>query len=241
MKVLGQSQGDNRIGNPSNVDSAGPPSVNNGNQAPVPQHHQQQQRGPSSSNAPPARLAQNTAGPSNGNGSHAKSSAPPSNAPIFPIKSLNPYQNKWTIKARVLKKGEIKTWNNAKGSGQLFSVVLSDASGDIKATGFKEAVNLFYELLQEGSVYEISKATLKPANKQYNTTNNDYEMSFDQNTSICFVRNGVCQDESFNNSIFYSVPLTMMFLKSSTILLRSLTSPQSRQTLLLILLELSRK
>lgn len=197
--MLGQSQGDIRIGNPSNVDLAGPPSFNNGNQAPTPQ---QQQRGQSFTNAPPATLAQKTAGPSNGNGYHAKSSAASSNAPIFPIKSLNPYQNKWTIKARVLKKGEIKTWNNAKGSGQLFSVVLSDASGDIKATGFKEAVNLFYDLLQEGSVYEISKAALKPANKQYNTTNNDYEMSFDQNTSILYVRNGLFQDVSFNNSFF---------------------------------------
>jgi replication factor A1 len=32
-----------------------------------------------------------------------------------PIDSLNPYQNRWTIKARLTMKGDMKSWNNAKG------------------------------------------------------------------------------------------------------------------------------
>jgi replication factor A1 len=46
---------------------------------------------------------------------------------IQPIKALNPYQQRWTIKARVTSKGDIKTWNNSKGSGKLLSVDLLDA------------------------------------------------------------------------------------------------------------------
>ena len=34
----------------------------------------------------------------------------------IPIKALNPYSNKWSIKARITSKGEKRTWNNAKGS-----------------------------------------------------------------------------------------------------------------------------
>jgi replication factor A1 len=52
----------------------------------------------------------------------------PFTAGTMPIKSLNPYQNRWTIKARLLSKGDIKTWRNNKGEGKLFSVVFGDES-----------------------------------------------------------------------------------------------------------------
>ena len=41
------------------------------------------------------------------------------NVPITtPIASLTPYQNKWTIKARVTFKSGIRTWNKPSGSGR---------------------------------------------------------------------------------------------------------------------------
>jgi replication factor A1 len=115
----------------------------------------------------------------------AKQPTPKAPTPgIMMIKSLNPYQNRWTIKARVLSKPPIKTWKNAKGEGKLFSVILADESGEIKATGFKESVDQFYDLLQIDKAYLISGCTLKVANKQFNTTNNDYEMGIDQNSTF---------------------------------------------------------
>ncbi|KAI8825732.1 uncharacterized protein EV422DRAFT_513990 [Fimicolochytrium jonesii] len=109
--------------------------------------------------------------------------------PIFPIKSLNPYQNKWTIKARVINKSDVRHWENARGSGKLFSCTLVDESGEIRATGFKEAVDLFYDLLKDGKVFFISKAPIKPANKQFSKVNNEYEMTLDQQSVIT-----ECQD-----------------------------------------------
>ena len=60
--------------------------------------------------------------------------------------------NKWTIKgittillyllmillARCTQKGEMRSWNNAKGSGKLFSFTVLDESCDLKVTAFKD-------------------------------------------------------------------------------------------------------
>ena len=45
---------------------------------------------------------------------------------------LNMWQNKWTIKARVTSKGDVRTWNKSTGSGKLFSMDLMDESGAIR-------------------------------------------------------------------------------------------------------------
>jgi replication factor A1 len=84
---------------------------------------------------------------------------------IYPIKSLNPYQNRWTIKARVTSKSDVKTWSNARGNGKLVSFDLLDNSvlisllkcltvnqGEIRATMFNETVEKFASLLEVGKV-----------------------------------------------------------------------------------------
>jgi replication factor A1 len=103
---------------------------------------------------------------------------------MTPIASLNMYNNRWTLQARVTNKSDIKTWSNAKGEGSLFSVELLDATQDIRATFFKEAVDKFYHMLQVGSVYTFTGGRLKVASLQYNTCKSQYEISFDQNAEI---------------------------------------------------------
>jgi len=104
---------------------------------------------------------------------------------LYPIEALSPYAHRWTIKARVSQKAAIKTWHNAKGEGKLFSVTFLDESGEIRATGFNESVDQWYEMLQEGSVYYISApCRVQLAKKQFSNVNNDYELTFERDTVI---------------------------------------------------------
>ena len=106
-------------------------------------------------------------------------------AHVHTIESLSPYGNKWTIKARVTSKSDIRTWHNKNGEGKLFSVNLLDESGEIKATGFNDQCDMFFELFQEGSVYYISSpCRVQLARKQFSNLNNDYELTFENNTRV---------------------------------------------------------
>ncbi|KAH3672994.1 hypothetical protein WICMUC_003947 [Wickerhamomyces mucosus] len=103
---------------------------------------------------------------------------------LYLIEQLSPYQNVWTLKARVSYKGELRTWSNARGSGKLFNVNFLDESGEIRATAFNENAEKFSNLLQEGKVYYISKARIQPPRKQFSNLNATYELQLDRDTII---------------------------------------------------------
>jgi replication factor A1 len=103
---------------------------------------------------------------------------------ILPIEGLSPYQNNWTIKARVTQKSDIRTWSNQRGEGKLFNVNFMDESGEIRATGFNAQVDQFYDKLEEGKVYTVSKARVNLAKKKFSNLTNDYELNLDRNTEI---------------------------------------------------------
>ncbi|KAL2243020.1 replication protein A 70 kDa DNA-binding subunit B [Sesamum indicum] len=109
---------------------------------------------------------------------------------IHPLVSLNPYQGIWTIKVRVTSKGNMRTYKNARGEGCVFNVELTDEDGtQIQATMFNEAARKFFDKFQMGKVYYISKGTLKVANKQFKTVQNDYEMTLNENSEVEEARN----------------------------------------------------
>ncbi|KLT46222.1 replication factor-a protein [Cutaneotrichosporon oleaginosum] len=173
-------QGD-RIGSPVNVESAArdvKPAV------------------PASTVAAPPPAAANRGGASNtrvqpAGGARRGGSGKGDMGPIFPIQGLSPYQNKWTIKARVTQKSDIKHWSTQRGEGKLFSVNLMDETGEIRATGFNDTVDLFYNILEEGKVYFISRARINIAKKQFSNLDNEYEIMLESNSEI-----EPCDDDS---------------------------------------------
>ncbi|GLJ46533.1 hypothetical protein SUGI_0980710 [Cryptomeria japonica] len=112
----------------------------------------------------------------------ARNEAP---ARIIPIVALNPYQGRWTIKARVTAKGELRRFNNAKGDGRVFSFDLLDSDGgEIRVTCFNAVADQFYDRIESGRVYMISKGSLKPAQKNFNHLKNDWEIFLESSSTV---------------------------------------------------------
>lgn len=118
---------------------------------------------------------------------------------ISPIAHLNPFQNKWTIKVRVVAKRSIYSWNNSKGTGKLFSINLMDSSAQIRATAFQHLVNRFYDKFEQNKIYTINGADIKNANKTFSKIKNNFELFFNDDTKI-----ESCHDENAVPEIEYN-------------------------------------
>jgi replication factor A1 len=103
----------------------------------------------------------------------------------MPVKALNQFSADWTIKVRVTKKGDERTWKNDRGQGKLFSVDMVDQEGtQIQGTFFNQQVEKFYPLIKENKVYTVSNGTIKLANKRFTSIPNDYQISFQDDTEF---------------------------------------------------------
>jgi len=107
----------------------------------------------------------------------------------MPIAEISPYMNKWTVKARIASRSQLRSFQRKGGGaeGKVFHVEIVDAGGgEIRASFFDKAAVGHYELLQVGKVFTFSSkgAQVKIANRQYNTTNSRYELTFDKGAEI---------------------------------------------------------
>ena len=105
---------------------------------------------------------------------------------ILPIREISAYHNRWTIRARVTNKGSLRTFTKgANGGGKVFGVELLDAEGgEIRASFFNQAADLFFDKLIVGKIFNLSRGQAKVANRQYNPCNHRYELTFDKDALV---------------------------------------------------------
>ncbi|XP_063228748.1 replication protein A 70 kDa DNA-binding subunit [Bacillus rossius redtenbacheri] len=166
---------------------------------------------PAPSGARPAQARTPTAptrpmGVSGGNVSRVGGTGSPAGGErTVPISAVSPYSNAG-IKARVTLKTPIKTYSNARGEGKLFSLTLTDESGEIRATGFNDAVDKLYDQLEVNQVYVFKGFTVKAANKQFSNIKHEYEITFNHGTAVT-----PCEDDKdIPTTSFNFVPINKL-------------------------------
>lgn len=66
----------------------------------------------------------------------------------------------------------------------MFAFDLKDASGDIRITAFKAECDKFFDLIKVDEVYLVSRGAIKNANKQFNHSTSEYEITLNQESVI---------------------------------------------------------
>lgn len=102
---------------------------------------------------------------------------------ITPIKLLDTYLTRWTIRARCTAKSEMKDYQGER-PGHLFSVTLLDESGEIRATLFNEAADKFFPVFAISGMYVISQGKLKFANKKFTSVKHAYELTLNADSMV---------------------------------------------------------
>ncbi|XP_057859851.2 replication protein A 70 kDa DNA-binding subunit A-like [Cryptomeria japonica] len=104
---------------------------------------------------------------------------------ISPIKALNPFQNKWSIKGRVTNKRKMHHYSSPKSSGKVFSFDMIDVEGtEIRITCFGDIVEMHYHRVEAGAYYFLSKGTVREAKTKWNKLNSHLEITLDHNSIL---------------------------------------------------------
>lgn len=170
MAIRVLSQSDTKIGEPVAVDA-------DGSTVPTPAPEKPPQ--PAAKSTPTY-----TSKSSSGSNLQSSSRSTATKTNWHPIEGLSPYQNNWTIKARVTQKSDLKAYSTKNGEGHLFNVTLMDETGEIRATAFNVVADALYPKFEEGKVYYVSKGKVNLAKKKFSNLQNDYEISLEKNTEV---------------------------------------------------------
>lgn len=102
---------------------------------------------------------------------------------ITPVRNLDMYNPRWTIRVRCTTKSQPKEYTSGNG-GRLFSVTFVDETGEIRATMFNDAVDKFFPIITEGGMYVISQGKVKFANKKFTSVKHAYELTLNADSHV---------------------------------------------------------
>ncbi|EFO18545.2 replication factor A 73 kDa subunit [Loa loa] len=104
---------------------------------------------------------------------------------LTPIKLITPYVNKWRICGVVTAKEDLRNIRTARRDMKVFNFELTDEEGGcIRIAAFDDVAEKFYSIIQKGSMFYVSGGTVKQANKRFNTTGHDYEITIRNDSEV---------------------------------------------------------
>jgi len=126
----------------------------------------------------------------------------------LPISEISSYHSRWTIKARVTGKAPIRQFNGKAGAGgKVFNVELLDKDGgEIRASFFNQAADKYFDILEIGKCFVLSRGSVKIANRQFNPCNHRYELTFDKDALVA----PAADDENIKTMQFNFVELRVV-------------------------------
>jgi len=132
--------------------------------------------------------------------------APTGECCFLPISEISAYVQRWTIRARVTSKSQLRTFSKGAGNGKVFHIhVLDVHGGEIRASFFNEVADEWFPKLQVGKCYSLCRGNVKIANRQYNPCDHRYEITFDKLAQI---------EEVVDDEQIEAVKLSLTDLKS---------------------------
>ena len=92
---------------------------------------------------------------------------------FWTIAILNPMCDPtWRIKARVVRKNDVKNYKSAKGEGKLFSIEIMDSNGtEISASFFNNHCDKWFDYLTEGNTYIFTGGYVKENGSKFKYLN----------------------------------------------------------------------
>ena len=106
---------------------------------------------------------------------------------LFPISELSSFnsRSKWVIKGRVTKRSPLREWKKSGSQGCVFDVDLLDAGGgEIRASFFNDAAKLWYDKMEVGKIFTLSRGSVRLANPQFNSCKHRFELAFDKTALV---------------------------------------------------------
>jgi len=97
------------------------------------------------------------------------------------LNSLSSFNKDILIKVRITKKSDKKVFQNSSKSGSLFTFNIIDEEGtEFPCCAFNKACEKFYDVIEEGKVYEFRGGYIKINDRKYTNLKSEYKYFLDE-------------------------------------------------------------